>query len=144
MVKASIRELELIITVEDLKGYLNSRGLETLTKWLEQVSPEKDKDNVVMDRLCGLLLYFHQHIKTEDKIHTFLGLNSTLRLHAIDISYDFCHVNLCFTLDTVNVALEDVITAKGGGLIPLPKPPKLPEAAQAVLNQTKLGQGGKK
>ncbi len=112
MIEASVRELELKITIEDFKEYLNSRGLETLTKWLEQV-PES-LDNRVMDTLCFLLMSLHKHIKPEDKIHTFLGLNPALLLHSINMEDSFDYVNLCFTLDTVNVNLEDLIIVKGG------------------------------
>ena len=113
MTKASVRELEIKITIEDFKQYLKSRGLETLTEWLEQVLP--DTDNRVMDTLCFLLTNLHKHIKPEDKIHTFLGLNPALLLHSINMEDSFDdYVNLCFTLDNTNVNLEDLIIVKGG------------------------------
>lgn len=112
MIEASVRELELKITIEDFKEYLNSRGLETLTKWLEQV-PE-DVDSRVMDTLCFLLMRFHEYIKPEDKINYFLNLNTTLLLHSINTDDSFDYVNLCFTLDNTNVNLEDLIIVKGG------------------------------
>lgn len=114
MIKASVRELELKITVEDFKGYLKSMGLETLTKWLEQASPDKDPGNAVMNSLCVLFIHLHKHIKPEDKIHALLGLNSAFRLHHIDTGDDFDYVNLYFILDAVNVNLDNLITTKGG------------------------------
>ena len=112
MIEASVRELELKITIKDFKEYLNSRGLETLTKWLEQV-PE-DVNSQVMDTLCFLLTSLHRYMKPEDKINYFLNLNTTLLLHSINTDDSLDYVNLCFTLDTVNVNLEDLIFIKGG------------------------------
>jgi len=112
MIKASVRELELKITLEDFKEYLKSRGLETLTRWLEQI-PE-DVDDRVMGTLFFLLTSLHRYMKPEDKIHSFLNLNTTLLLHSINTDDSLDCVNLCFTLDTVNVNLEDLIFIKGG------------------------------
>ena len=86
--------------------------METLTKWLEQV-PE-DVNSQVMDTLCFLLTSLHRYMKPEDKINYFLNLNTTLLLHSINTDDSLDYVNLCFTLDTVNVNLEDLIFIKGG------------------------------
>lgn len=112
MIKASVRELEIKITLEDLKEYLKSRGLGTLVRWLEQV-PES-LDNRVMGTLFFLLTSLQRYMEPEDKIHYFLNLNTTLLLHSINTDDSLDYVNLCFTLDSVNVNLEDLIAVKGG------------------------------
>ena len=112
MIEASVRELELKISLEDFKEYLKLRGLETFVRWLEQV-PE-DLDDRVMGTLFFLITSLHRYMKPEDKINYFLNLNTTLLLHSINTDDSLDYVNLCFTLDTVNVNLEDLIFIKGG------------------------------
>jgi tRNA G10 N-methylase Trm11 len=93
-----VRSIEIQINYDEFHEYLKSQKLDTLVEWLDN----SDGTIKLLEFICSI----HSSLKDHQKINTYLGLNTSMRLEGFQIQSEIFSIDLDFRGDEEFVEFE--------------------------------------
>jgi hypothetical protein len=95
-----VTSIEIKINYDEFHEYLKSQKLDTLVEWLDN----SDETTKLLEFICSI----HSNLKDHQKINTYLGLNTSMRLEGFQVQSEIFVIYLDFRGDEECVEFEDL------------------------------------
>jgi hypothetical protein len=93
-----VRSIEIQINYDEFYEYLKSQKLDTLVEWLD------NSDEII--KLLEFICSIHSSLEDHQKINSYLGLNTSMRLEGFQIQSEISSIDLDFRGDYEEVEFE--------------------------------------